>query len=1242
METRHERENRSIVLEMLSLRSKRDDIQFELAEEQRRHRLCDRRHAETAVAAAKLAAELRGQMDTAQCAAQSQLKSKEIERAKIDALWLSTLETQRKAESSLNESKVGSPIPIIFKLLLKPTLWSFDVTPGAPQGQVDRFCAQLAYERARFEQLTIAAELTQDAPRRTRNRYRPTHVQLKLDPDTQRVMLWNAGWIIYGSCSTSDLNYNYFNEVDVEQFYHRERAALAASPIFEYRRAQLASMTGEKPDDAALHLSLAMELHRLEPAWRFLQIILSVLTIEKGVSMRIQHLLNRYAPVLSSVWTRRRYAERQHETWLFRISSAMNADPRNTGGEISDNYQQQRQGSSATAGSSKAERMALVTDFAWWPWHNPPQPGTDPMRLTDGQVAWSPKLVDAILMKVSDLPTEPWMQLLEKEMSCSIGYTPGNSGTSPECGETGQVQVKAQRLKDELLAALKAKDDEFYKTHPNMRRNRGKFGLKGSKFVALGATPFTTKSLSENAKAFLHAHRLRIQARVDADLQPNQADCEKEEEESDGEEQDWRIQRLRCVSENHSMLPGIDSNRPESTTSTNIMIIGDCLFVFSFSYPGRSSLLTNSFAWSSSCRSSVAPCLHSQMTEEVWRSFIMGDHELYPMLKTFVGLARLMDITEFDYIHPLPELWHTVGQVLEKFVLGQGYDDQDGPYSWQKICFFEPYFRRYRSLSDTENVPWGLISCQSHFVDNYRVCLVLHYAWRVVRSSILQNGAALTKVQQLLIIFLDNDLPIAFSFLPGLKLDPETTLDIIRQMARVARRWHVTGYAKDLLQLLHDLEVMPEDRRRLVNENWASLVGVVIEYLHGRLASSQSHHTIATVESINRQHANMANLDRACELLDLIIGRDERTTQTYHLPDINGCDKHIQFMAGVIRELFESALTATATPSLDNKSREIRAYNVRGLCGTATFEIRAEMWLSEASANKASLDKTIANLRKANDLDTHLPHSKLTCRPGELPDIPDNELPSLSQMSKDQLEIVCRRRGIEVNESSKVKDMRRELAVPLRRDFVCRAGSDDGEIGKVIEMMRRFKLGDLSMVGAVGALAKYTPPPDELDPDIDTTFELDPILPDDAPVENAVAPDGYEIVDSPPQNLAVVTFDGSKHKIKREQALRPFLGTPLEPTRIMVWFDATLSSGERSGWHCGTILEPTSSHPYRGLVSKASDLASGYNYRAVFAGANAPSRSVPLKLTPELYSVRPRKGARQPPDRSWVMLRVRS
>ena len=77
--------------------------------------------------------------------------------------------------------------------------------------------------------------------------------------------------------------------------------------------------------------------------------------------------------------------------------------------------------------------------------------------------------------------------------------------------------------------------------------------------------------------------------------------------------------------------------------------------------------------------------------------FKVGDHQTYPQIKKFLLIARALGVHDFDYIFPVPELWHAAGQLLKKMVMGSKYDDVKSGYAWAKLLLFAPLLRIYRA-----------------------------------------------------------------------------------------------------------------------------------------------------------------------------------------------------------------------------------------------------------------------------------------------------------------------------------------------------------------------------------------------------------------------------------------------------------------------------------------------------------------------------------------------------------------
>ena len=144
------------------------------------------------------------------------------------------------------------------------------------------------------------------------------------------------------------------------------------------------------------------------------------------------------------------------------------------------------------------------------------------------------------------------------------------------------------------------------------------------------------------------------------------------------------------------------------------------------------------------------------------------------------------------------------------------------------------------------------------------------------------------------------------------------------------------------------------------------------------------------------------------------------------------------------------------------------------------------------------------------------------------------------------------------------------------------------------------------------------------------------LLPEEAPSDDAIAPDGFEIVDSLPPLVEETTVVGNTYRWTKHTEHLTFLGTRAQPTKILVWYDGTLSSGERSGWYAGNIVKPAPSNRWKGLTSNQNHIKNGLNYRVqlIIDGKNQGIEA--LRLTSSHHSQTPIRSASQ---RTWVMLR---
>ena len=405
--------------------------------------------------------------------------------------------------------------------------------------------------------------------------------------------------------------------------------------------------------------------------------------------------------------------------------------------------------------------------------------------------------------------------------------------------------------------------------------------------------------------------------------------------------------------------------------------------------------------------------------------------------------------------------------------MASDYGDLRGDASWAKRLFFSFYFRTFRSALKEDDVAWGKINAQYHFDDYCRCCLVLHNAWLSVRPQLLpkfrqQGQQLMPRPLRLLYDFFENDLTTVLYYIPSIKLDPVTMMENISRTQRVAALWHTTGYAKDLLQYLYDIRRMTKERQLVIYENGSCMVGVKVEYIHQRLANTQTSHTIATVDTINRQHANMHDLDRGTTLLNLTLDIDDRTKQTYHLPDTVGCDAIIKAMADHIRVVVDRAETATSehATKLNKDGKEV--VDSSHLDPSFDIKVPVHMMLDEREAKK-----TIDDLQKANSLESFLfekdMHTEESAgRPDRAP---------VSQMKIDAINDALRRCDITPPPRSRVAARRRLLAAHLLLAYLnslTPSDERDPELGCVCDYIKRAGRGDFSFIGNVGVFANFS------------------------------------------------------------------------------------------------------------------------------------------------------------------------
>lgn len=64
--------------------------------------------------------------------------------------------------------------------------------------------------------------------------------------------------------------------------------------------------------------------------------------------------------------------------------------------------------------------------------------------------------------------------------------------------------------------------EEYYEKHLDMRRGRGKLGLRGSRIQEIRTSPFKTNNLRYQIQYLKNSHKVKVEAGVDDDLQASQ------------------------------------------------------------------------------------------------------------------------------------------------------------------------------------------------------------------------------------------------------------------------------------------------------------------------------------------------------------------------------------------------------------------------------------------------------------------------------------------------------------------------------------------------------------------------------------------------------------------------------------------------------------------------------------------------------------------------------------------------
>jgi hypothetical protein len=808
--------------------------------------------------------------------------------------------------------------------------------------------------------------------------------------DGRRAELTRLGHRIYGSSSKAKVTNEFLESLDVEAFYYKIRGELQLSPLWEWTRRSMATITGKFPEDQVVQLELERGLFRLCDAWRFSQYHLTTLMATKGVSQNVRHLLNALSLVTS------RFAgdlkqRRAVMTILRRVRENLRRNRRLLK-LCMDNYQQGLGGISSSFGNAHRNRFQAGTDALAFPAGN--QPVGDPFILPPGEFAYSldvdPEIMSSLLkptfLGLADLT------FLES-LALKLKFEPKYELKSPPAGCSSVVRW--HRTQDSVLNAMKRHKEDFYEIHPGIRRDANEsFGIKcaGPGLQPLGFTSNKTSSFSDVVQYMLYLILILRDADVDDDVR-------------------------------------------DAASS------------------GLASMLRRA-------------------------RFLQSDNQVVPHVVNAISLARLLDCHIFDTLMPICEPWHAVKCLLQKIIIGVGHKNDSADVCIARKLIFEYLFRERRGLGADDEVPWGKISLQLKFDDCYRHCKVVFEAWLMVRPKIMKMKkedpafAAANDVNMLLSLF-DNSIFVGLYFLPALKMDPELSLNFLRQLIVVCDQWHATGYVKDLARLLYDLENMSPERRAAILENTTFLVGVCIEYMHGVLGATKVEHMERTEETINGQLSNFDNIRQAQETLDLIIGSEKPVNQTYSMPDTHDMSVLKTKLEKHILKLFEAARANRSKVSKDGKKVTTTSF----LNGTK-LSYSSKLLLKNVAKK---CDDIIAGVRvsleRQNNFSGKLPNSKLIWT-YETED-PADKGKTLSQTKACDIteKLTQLNKGLSEGQQYKTDGgdrVLRDLIAPhMRREVLQNLQEeDDPDIFKAATMIRRAEKNDFDFIGDVGVFAK--------------------------------------------------------------------------------------------------------------------------------------------------------------------------
>ena len=201
-----------------------------------------------------------------------------------------------------------------------------------------------------------------------------------------------------------------------------------------------------------------------------------------------------------------------------------------------------------------------------------------------------------------------------------------------------------------------------------------------------------------------------------------------------------------------------------------------------------------------------------------------------------------------------------------------------------------------------------------------------------------------------------------------------------------------------------------------------------------------------------------------------------------------------------------------------------------------------------------------------------------------------------------------------------IAPLRTMLAPHLRRQFLWHATAEKlGDEGLLAEHLRKAGVNDYSFVGEVGALAKF-PGLDTEERDDEEEDALEGALgvdEDEYAVDEAIPPDGFQIVTTRPLVAEIVDNEDGSRQIERDPHYLDFLGSAIAPTYLMIWYGSRIPSNRnRRGWFVAAIAANNHDR-WVSLEAKATSApVATIVCVGVHLGTMAPSRTGDLSPSP--------------------------